>query len=437
LSLLFLALCSAPALAQDFETFNLSGSALDGGGALQVAQPWLRGPGSMYAGLAVSYAKDPIVAVSAADGERQPLIGSQLGLRLGGGYAVHERVRIDLELPIFPSIRLDDVALSDFNQIGLTDGLSTVGSLGNPRLSALVSVWGTETLALGVVPVVEIPLASQSAYLSNGFAGGLTATFGVKAGAAKVYSEVGVLASGANAFADINVGTKFPYGVGGNYALAPGAIVGAEINGAYDVGGGYKGVKHPMEGHVFVDGHLGDSGVHLMGGAGSALIGSLGSPQFRLFFGFGYAGGGGQNPAPDTGETVRPNANLPPDLPPDTDGDGIPDPVDQCPEGREDRDKFADEDGCPDPDNDQDGVLDQLDQCPLEGEDLDGHQDEDGCPELDNDGDSVPDTEDGCPMLAGAPELGGCPDRDGDGLLDPDDQCPDEPGGFPTMGCPE
>jgi len=32
----------------------------------------------------------------------------------------------------------------------------------------------------------------------------------------------------------------------------------------------------------------------------------------------------------------------------------------------EDKDKFEDEDGCPDPDNDKDGILDEKDKCPNE-----------------------------------------------------------------------
>ena len=47
----------------------------------------------------------------------------------------------------------------------------------------------------------------------------------------------------------------------------------------------------------------------------------------------------------------------------------------------EDKDGFQDEDGCPDPDNDGDGILDPVDQCPMEPEDFDKCQDEDGCPE--------------------------------------------------------
>ncbi|HSQ41323.1 MAG TPA: right-handed parallel beta-helix repeat-containing protein, partial [Fibrobacteraceae bacterium] len=48
----------------------------------------------------------------------------------------------------------------------------------------------------------------------------------------------------------------------------------------------------------------------------------------------------------------------------DSDGDGIPDVDDACPDAAEDFDNFEDDDGCPDLDNDNDGVSDAEDQCP-------------------------------------------------------------------------
>ena len=104
-----------------------------------------------------------------------------------------------------------------------------------------------------------------------------------------------------------------------------------------------------------------------------------------------------------------------PSGPKDTDGDGINDDVDKCPNEAEDKDGFQDEDGCPDPDNDNDGIPDAQDKCPLEAEDKDGFQDEDGCPDPDNDGDGVPDAQDKCPdqpeTKNGYQDEDGCPDE--------------------------
>ena len=67
--------------------------------------------------------------------------------------------------------------------------------------------------------------------------------------------------------------------------------------------------------------------------------------------------------------------------PPDTDGDGILDPDDKCPNEPEDKDNWEDADGCPDPDNDGDKIADASDKCPNEPETYNGYQDEDGCPD--------------------------------------------------------
>ena len=67
----------------------------------------------------------------------------------------------------------------------------------------------------------------------------------------------------------------------------------------------------------------------------------------------------------------------------DTDGDGLNDDVDACPKAVEDIDQFEDADGCPDPDNDKDGIPDEGDQCPLEAEVVNGFEDDDGCPDVD------------------------------------------------------
>jgi OmpA-OmpF porin, OOP family len=134
--------------------------------------------------------------------------------------------------------------------------------------------------------------------------------------------------------------------------------------------------------------------------------------------------------------------NARPTGPGDSDGDGVPDNVDQCPRIPEDKDAFQDDDGCPEDDNDGDGIPDKQDNCPIEPEDRDGFQDDDGCPELDNDGDGISDKQDKCPLEPedkdGFEDDDGCPDADNDkdGVADAADKCPLEPGA-PPDGCPK
>jgi outer membrane protein OmpA-like peptidoglycan-associated protein len=136
-----------------------------------------------------------------------------------------------------------------------------------------------------------------------------------------------------------------------------------------------------------------------------------------------------------------------PAAPGDTDGDGLVDDVDKCPNEAEDKDGFQDDDGCPDADNDGDGVADANDKCPMEPEDKDGFQDDDGCAEADNDSDGLADASDKCPNEPedkdGFQDDDGCPDpdNDGDGVADGQDKCVDQPetrnGYQDEDGCPD
>ena len=108
----------------------------------------------------------------------------------------------------------------------------------------------------------------------------------------------------------------------------------------------------------------------------------------------------------------------------DTDGDGIYDKDDACPEIA----GLAAFNGCPDADGD--GIEDSKDACPNEA----GSKELNGCP--DADGDGVADKDDKCPNEAGLASLAGCPDADKDGVADKDDACPNEAGPAANKGCP-
>ncbi|WP_299519202.1 OmpA family protein [Winogradskyella sp.] len=108
----------------------------------------------------------------------------------------------------------------------------------------------------------------------------------------------------------------------------------------------------------------------------------------------------------------------------DTDGDGIYDQDDACPEEA----GLEIFNGCPDSDND--GIQDSKDDCPNTA----GLAEFNGCP--DSDGDGIRDIDDACPTVAGLASLAGCPDTDGDGIKDGDDNCPNEAGPSANNGCP-
>ncbi|MFD1292992.1 OmpA family protein [Lutibacter holmesii] len=107
----------------------------------------------------------------------------------------------------------------------------------------------------------------------------------------------------------------------------------------------------------------------------------------------------------------------------DTDGDGVYDKKDACP----DVFGLAEFNGCPDTDGD--GVIDSEDACV----DVAGLAELKGCPDADADG--ITDAKDACPNDKGTAANGGCPDTDGDGVVDKDDACPTVAGPVANKGC--
>ena len=119
----------------------------------------------------------------------------------------------------------------------------------------------------------------------------------------------------------------------------------------------------------------------------------------------------------------------------DTDGDGVPDSRDKCPDTP--RGARVDAKGCP-IDTDGDGVYDGLDKCPDTPKGCTVGKT--GC-QSDADGDFVCDGLDQCADTpkGATVDAKGCPsDADGDGVLDGIDQCPNTPKGcsVDAKGCP-
>jgi OOP family OmpA-OmpF porin len=135
------------------------------------------------------------------------------------------------------------------------------------------------------------------------------------------------------------------------------------------------------------------------------------------------------------GLTFLMGGNKPAPAPRDSDGDGVTDDLDKCPDTP--KGVAIDASGCP-LDTDGDGVPDYLDKCPATPKGVAVNSM--GC-ELDSDGDGVCDSSDKCPNTPKGAEVDdkGCPlDSDGDGVADYLDKCPNTPKGASVdiNGCP-
>ena len=175
---------------------------------------------------------------------------------------------------------------------------------------------------------------------------------------------------------------------------------------------------------------------------GSGVISTLGTPDLRVIFRVAYAPIRQLRPGDTDGDGVADAEDLCPNqegMPsrigrsngcPDEDADGVPDAEDLCPRvaaGPHGSRKAA---GCPSEDRDDDGIADAEDLCPDKGSGTAPDPRARGCPLPDLDSDGIPDAEDLCPNAgSGArpdPKKHGCPlpDADADGIPDAEDLCP-------------
>jgi outer membrane protein OmpA-like peptidoglycan-associated protein len=224
----------------------------------------------------------------------------------------------------------------------------------------------------------------------------------------------------------IEASAEVPLGLGIAYAISPQKFdVVGEVFGSIPLGDHQN--YQPLEAIGGIKVYLARNSF-LSLGAGRGLMPAKGAnPDVRAFIGIVF----------------EPNIG-------DRDGDGIKDDLDKCPDDPEDKDRFEDEDGCPELDNDRDQIIDEDDKCPNVPEDRDNFQDEDGCPEgnpNDRDSDGIVDHLDKCPDdpedFDNFEDEDGCPDLDNDQdkIVDVDDLCPNDPEDYDKFddedGCPD
>jgi OOP family OmpA-OmpF porin len=227
-------------------------------------------------------------------------------------------------------------------------------------------------------------------------------------------------------------GTKQGLGVADEWRLAIGAFM-PILGGKYRLGAtifGQTGIKSDdivgntaftsqntpvewnVEGRMMKLSMLGERW-YAGAGVGTRILDGYGAPDFRLVALLGTYFVIEDTSANSPEARVRMHQRIAQSLK-DTDGDGIPDEIDACPEEPEDHKDPDPGDGCPAPsDRDGDGIPDQYDKCPDQPEDKDGIDDLDGCPEDDADNDGIPDAKDACPKEPGPPDpdpkKNGCP----------------------------
>jgi outer membrane protein OmpA-like peptidoglycan-associated protein len=192
-------------------------------------------------------------------------------------------------------------------------------------------------------------------------------------------------------------GSRLTYGAGGSIRILPALDLVVETYGTYLLGSSDGALKPSNEAlggiKLFVE-----KSSYLVLGAGTRYTGGLEAANLRGVIGFVFE---------------------PPGY--DSDGDGILDGEDDCPNAPGFRSDEDGKNGCP-RDSDGDGIPDSEDACPYVKGPRTNDPHTHGCPPIkdpppppaDRDQDGIPDAEDACPDIFGPrnpdPKWNGCPD---------------------------
>jgi outer membrane protein OmpA-like peptidoglycan-associated protein len=306
-------------------------------------------------------------------------------------YGLHQRIDLGIDLP-FTFAQQSNFGLMAAQ--GFPERISS-GGIGDPRIVPRFFLLSPDEFLVGVafIPEYIVPLADGNSFLGDRGWGVFAPRLAIERpfGKLRLLGDVGFRFRKPTQFLNLYVGSEFVAGVGAVYRvgdvgslkrvdLVAETVLSTQTSSAFTIARA-DSLKTPWEIMVGARARVYKQwGIQLGMGRGVTIQSGYGRDGFRFFVGLRYD-----------------FENL------DSDGDGIPD---------------------------------DLDKCPNEREDFDGFRDDDGCPELDNDGDGIPDSEDLCPNEPGPREYDGCPDRDGDEIPDNLDKCPDEPGPAENDGCP-
>jgi len=426
----------APALAQETDLQRFPAQRLrgveDGYGLFSVHTGEIPGHLNWDVGLMVDYASSPLV-LRLGDDRVGELLLHRAGAEFSFAIGLLDYLAIEAAIPavVFQQRgavpHIDESALPELAPAGLSD----------PRIVAKLRLLREDRhfVSLSFAPTLTLPGGVLQSELSGGSLSYLGETGPTLVPELALSSRrflgtivalnLGFRVRGTTTLQNLSVREEILYRLGVGYDLRyftdaiPLSFL-AELNGATGTGERLLQDDHtPLE---WLAGLRFEPipGLQIYAAGGSGLIAGWGTPDLRILAGLRYGTRGV-----------------------DSDGDGIDDSADGCPDQPEDADGFEDSDGCPDPDNDSDGVTDKLDRCTFEAEDRDGYEDGDGCPDPDNDADGVLDTGDACPDEKGPPSKQGCPspDSDGDGVHDHKDRClaelEDRDGFEDDDGCPD
>ncbi|HWU90738.1 MAG TPA: OmpA family protein, partial [Kofleriaceae bacterium] len=274
------------------------------------------------------------------------VVGPRLSAYLDFAMGFRERFEVNVALPF---------ALAQSTQSGTAAGImlkeaASTTAVGDGRVGGSVLLYGHRTgPQVGLSATVSVPVGSENSFTGDGGVGGeVLATGGFVTPDYRVIVNGGVRFRPEADYVTSDQGTEF---IGRAGVVVPFADHRLNTSLELDVlartsgGDAYKELGSPILALLGARYHFA-SGLRAGAGIGMGLTEAPGSPTVRTLVTIGYSP-----------EPKKPRKGPSPGFA-DSDGDGIPDHLDKCPQLAEDIDGVEDHDGCPDPDGDKDKIVD-------------------------------------------------------------------------------
>ena len=298
-----------------------------------IQRPGIVYAGEFYAAALMEFAKGSLTEVrlpaDGSDATQSPRLDNIWAAHLAGGVAVHDRIRLDLGVPLF------------FASSG-RNGQAQGGGLGDLRFAVMTSILrpeGDQGFGLAAIPFVDFPTGSSRKFLGQGsFGGGLKLSAGYALSRFTVTGEVGIDLNGPRTVRNLTNPHALTAGLGLGFLATDDIGINAEFVMAAQLAKSSaafapSGTESPMEAVLSVRGKT-PLGIHWIAGGSAGLSRGVGAAQFRVFAGGGFG--------KIKGETASAAVSD------DQDNDGVPNDSDKCPTEPETVNDYKDEDGCPD-----------------------------------------------------------------------------------------
>ncbi len=284
-------------------------------------------PGDAYVAVIGEYVRRPLVAVttseSGGDLSERALIRDLAVANIVGGVAFHERLRLDVAVPVYA------VSANDGGVMGPAPGdvrSTLTGVFFRPDETV-----GGGGAGLGASIWLDAPTGMPERYLGReGIGGGGRLSFTAESPVVTMNTFVGMQFDPSIDVANVTGSDTFLGGLGFAFALSDTVGLGVEAHGAFSLSQNtIKGSASPAEALMALK-VIGDGGrpVYTIG-VGRAITRGIGAPDLRAFVGIAVGRKKGLREA-------------------DTDIVSSVLVADECPVEPETRNGYQDEDGCPD-----------------------------------------------------------------------------------------